>query len=120
MAEHKVRKVLKKSRDIAKSTVKIGKSGVDKAKPHVIRAGDTSLQATKKAAIKTSDLVSTGVHRVMGSAEYKVKAEDVNRRLMEALRTLEDSIRRRDRDIADIKAYVATLEAQLKERSGGQ
>jgi hypothetical protein len=120
MTEDNLHKLWKKSTEIAKTGIDAGKSGLEKAKPHVIRAGDTSLQATKKAAIKTSDLVSTGVHRVMGSAEYKVKAEDVNRRLMEALRALEDSIKRRDRDIADLKAYVAALEAQLKERSGGQ
>jgi chaperonin cofactor prefoldin len=63
--------------------------------------------------------VAKGVHRVMGSDEYKREAENVNRRLLEALRTLEDSIKRRDRDIADLQNQVTELTAKLNGEGNG-
>jgi hypothetical protein len=55
----------------------------------------------------------------MGSDEYKREAENVNRRLLDALRTLEDSIKRRDRDIADLQDQVTELTAKLNGQGNG-
>jgi len=119
MDDDKVKKVAGKVWGLTKSTVAAGKSGVEKAKPHVKRLADTSVQATKKTAEKTTEIVAEGVHRVMGSDEYKREAENVNRRLLDALRTLEDSIKRRDRDIADLQNQVTELTAKLNGQGNG-
>jgi len=120
MSDDKVRKVLKKSWGIAKSTAGAGKSVARRLTPGAKKAGQQTMKATTYVAGKTSNAVHVGFHRVMGSNEYTRQAEDVNRRLTEALRTLEDSIRRRDRDIASLRAHIAKLEAQLQGRHGGQ
>ena len=119
MADDNVKKVAGKLWGATKATVATGKKGVEKAKPHVKRMADTSVQATKKTAEKTTEIVAKGVHRVMGSEEYKREAEDVNRRLLEALRKLEDSIKRRDRDIADLQNQVTELTAKLNGKVNG-
>ncbi len=119
MDDDKVKKVAGKVWGLTKSTVAAGKSGVEKAKPHAKRLADSSVQVTKKTAEKTTDIVAKGVHRVMGSDEYKREAENVNRRLLDALRTLEDSIKRRDRDIADLQNQVTELTAKLNGQGNG-
>lgn len=63
--------------------------------------------------------MAKGVHRVMGSDEYKREAKHVNRRLLDALRMLEDSIKRRDRDIADLHNQVTELTAKLNGQGNG-
>ena len=94
---------------------KATKTGIEKAAPHVKQASDASIQATKKAASKTTDLVATGVHRVMGSDEYKRGAIEVNERLRRALQTLESAIKSRDREISELRRQVESLKTQLKE-----
>jgi hypothetical protein len=53
----------------------------------------------------------------MGSDEYKQKALDVNARLTNALASLEDSIKRRDLEIAQLRLRVSELERQIREGS---
>jgi hypothetical protein len=110
----------KKSIKFVKTGLEAGVSGIEKARPHVERAAKTSLDKTKEYAEKTTDAVAKGVHRAMGSDEYRREAEIVNQKLMEALRVLEDSIRRRDRDLAQLKDYVAQLEEQLRDSQNGK
>ena len=86
----------------------------DRAKPKVKKAGDSSMEKAKELADKTSDTVARGVHKAMGSAEYRKKAEEVNRDLERVLRSLEDSIKRRDEEIKRLRAHVADLESRLR------
>jgi hypothetical protein len=78
----------------------------------------SALDEASKAAAWFQDKVTTGVHKVMGSEEYKQKALEVNTRLTVALSSLEDSIKRRDEEIEQLRIRIAELEEQL--RSGGR
>lgn len=91
-----------------------GKKFVDRARPHVEKAAGASLEKAKDIADKTTDSVARGVHKVMGSSEYRAKADDVNRQLERALQSLEDSIVRRDLEIDRLRARIAELESLLK------
>ena len=119
MDDDKVKKVAGRVCVLTKSTLAAGKSGLENAKPHAKRLVDSFVQVTKKTAEKTTDIVAKGVHRVMGRDEYKREAENVNRRLLDALRTLEDSIKRCDRDIADLQNQVTELTAKLNGQGNG-
>lgn len=90
-----------------------GQSLYDRAKPKVKQAGDSSIVKAKEIADKTSDKVARGVHKAMGSTEYRKKAIEVNHELERVLRSLEDSILRRDEEIARLRAHVADLESRL-------
>ena len=70
------------------------------------------LDEASKAAAWVQEKVTAGVHKVMGSEEYKAKALEVNARLTVALASLEDSIKRRDEEIAHLRARVAELEGR--------
>jgi chaperonin cofactor prefoldin len=85
------------------------------------KALDSSKKATKsaldeasKAAAWFQDKVTSGVHKVMGSEEYKQKALEVNARLTIALSSLEDSIKRRDEEIEQLRTRITELEQQLR------
>lgn len=96
------------------SAVTSGKKLVDRAKPHVEKAAGVSIEKAKDLADKTTDSVVRGVHKVMGSSEYRAKAEEVNRQLERALQSLEDSIVRRDQEIDRLRARIAELELLKK------
>lgn len=87
-----------------------------RATPKVKQVGDASIEKVKGFGDKTSETVARGVHKAMGSAEYRKKAEEVNRELERVLRSLEDSIKRRDDEIARLRAHVAELESRLSGR----
>jgi len=74
------------------------------------KAASNVLGEAAKAAALVQQKVTDGVHRVMGSEEYKKKALEVNARLTVALSSLEDSIVRRDEEIVRLRARVAELE----------
>lgn len=74
----------------------------------------SALDEASKAAAWFQDKVTTGVHKVMGSEEYKQKALEVNTRLTVALSSLEDSIKRRDEEIEQLRVRIAELEEQLR------
>ena len=74
----------------------------------------SALDEASKAAAWFQDKVTTGVHKVMGSEEYKQKALEVNTRLTVALSSLEDSIKRRDEEIEQLRIRIAELEEQLR------
>ncbi len=90
-----------------------GKKFVDRARPRVEKAAGASIEIAKDIADKTTDSVARGVHKVMGSSEYRAKADEVNRQLERALQSLEDSIVRRDREIDRLRARIAELESLL-------
>ena len=75
-------------------------------------ATSRALDEASKAAAWVQEKVTAGVHKVMGSEEYKAKALEVNARLTVALASLEDSIKRRDEEIAHLRARVAELEGR--------
>ena len=74
----------------------------------------SALDEASKAAAWFQDKVTTGVHKVMGSEEYKQKALEVNTRLTVALSSLEDSIKRRDEEIEQLRIRITELEEQLR------
>lgn len=74
------------------------------------RRTETAAEKVKPAVDKTQAAVTTGVHKVMGSGEYREKALEVNRRLAMAIVALEDAIARRDEEIARLTARVEELE----------
>ncbi|MBM3718627.1 MAG: hypothetical protein FJW53_06610 [Actinobacteria bacterium] len=74
------------------------------------RRTDTVIEKVKPAVDKTQTAVTSGVHKMMGSGEYREKALDVNRRLAVAVVSLEDAIARRDEEITRLKARIAELE----------
>lgn len=76
-----------------------------------VRRGTQSvIEKVKPAVDRTQTAVASGVHKVMGSGEYRTKALEVNRRLAVAIVTLEDAIERRDVEIARLRARVTELE----------
>lgn len=91
-----------------------GKKFVDRARPHVEKAAEAGIEKAKDLAERTTDSVARGVHKVMGSSEYRAKADEVNRQLERALQSLEDSIVRRDLEIDRLRARIVELESQLK------
>ena len=74
----------------------------------------SALDEASKAAAWFQDKVTSGVHKVMGSEEYKQKALEVNLRLTIALSSLEDSIKRRDEEIEQLRIRIVELEEQLR------
>jgi len=74
----------------------------------------SALDEASKAAAWFQDKVTSGVHKVMGSEEYKQKALEVNARLTIALSSLEDSIKRRDEEIEQLRTRITELEQQLR------
>ena len=74
------------------------------------KAVSRALEESSTAATRMQHRVTTGVHKVMGSEEYKKKALEVNARLITALSILEDAITRRDEEISRLRARVAELE----------
>ncbi len=77
----------------------------------------SALNLTNDAATQVREKLTWGIHKVMGSDEYKKKALDVNARLTNALASVEDSIKRRDIEIAQLRLRVSELERQLLEGS---
>ena len=77
-------------------------------------AQDAALNLASDAATQVQVRLAQGIHKVMGSDEYKQKALDVNARLSNALASLEDSIERRDTEIAQLRLRVSELERQLE------
>lgn len=119
-SENKARKAAEILKNAAKKGEEAVRTGIEKSKPHAERLTKATVEKTKEVAVTTTDKVARGVHRAMGSDDYRREAEAVNMRLMEALRTLEDSIRRRDRDIEQLRAHIADLQAQLKAQNVGK
>ena len=73
----------------------------------------SALNLASEAATQVQERLTWGIHKVMGSDEYKKKALDVNARLTNALASLEDSIKRRDIEIAQLRLRILELERQL-------
>ena len=78
-------------------------------------AAEKGLDAASKAAVKFQSTVTAGVHKVMGSEEYKKKALEVNARLVVALSSLVDSIKRRDAVIVGLRDRIVEHQVQLVE-----
>lgn len=74
------------------------------------KSANDALEEASKVATRMQHRVTAGVHKVMGSEEYKKKALEVNARLITALSILEDAITRRDEEINRLRARVAELE----------
>jgi hypothetical protein len=100
-------------------------SGVSKTqfknlRPRAKRFRERTIEVTADAADKTTARMQQIVHHAMGTEDYQREAAEINHRLSEALRTLEDSIRRRDRDIAALKNEVSELRAKLYGQQHGE
>lgn len=80
----------------------------------VKKISKSALNLASDAATQVQERLAQGIHKVMGSDEYKQKALDVNARLSNALASLEDSIERRDTEIAQLRLRVSELERQLE------
>lgn len=78
------------------------------------KAWKSAFDEAAKTAAWFQGKVTSGVHRVMGSEEYKLKALEVNHRLTVALSSLEDSNKRRDEEIEQLRSRIAELEEQLR------
>ncbi len=83
----------------------------------VKKISKSALNLASDAATQVQERLAQGIHKVMGSDEYKKKALDVNARLTNALASVEDSIKRRDIEIAQLRLRVSELERQLLEGS---
>ena len=80
----------------------------------VKKISKSALNLASDAATQVQVRLAQGIHKVMGSDEYKQKALDVNARLSNALASLEDSIERRDTEIAQLRLRVSELERQIE------
>ena len=89
----------------------------DAATDAVKKFSKSALNLASDAAPQVQERLAQRIHKVMGSDEYKQKALDVNARLTNALASLEDSIKRRDLEIAQLRLRVSELERQIREGS---
>lgn len=72
------------------------------------------LDKTGEAAERAQNRLTKGIHKVMGSDEYKRQALEVNARLSVAVEQLEDSIKRRDEEISRLRIRLAELEGEQR------
>ncbi len=98
----------------------VGKTQFKNLRPRAKRFRERTIEVTADAADKTTARMQQIVHHAMGTEDYQREAAEINRRLSGALRTLEDSIRRRDRDIAALKNEVSELRAKLYGQQHGE
>jgi hypothetical protein len=80
-------------------------------------AATVAAEKTAAVASKTQGAVNKGIHRVLGSEEYKKSALEVNARLSIALDSIEDAVRRRDEEIVRLNHRIEELQSLLNNSS---